>query len=110
MRRGDVYWVNLDPVVGSKVGKFRPAVVVQNEAANRSSATVTVIPLTSSTGRVYPFQVLIPAGEGGLPQASKALCEQVRTLSRKRLSERIGTLPDDRLFEIREALDRHLWL
>lgn len=110
MRRGDVYWVNLDPVVGSEVGKFRPAVVVQNEAANRSSVTVTVIPLTSSSGRVHPFQVLVPAGEGGLPQASKALCEQVRTLSRKRLSERIGTLPDDRLSEIREALDRHLWL
>jgi mRNA interferase MazF len=110
MRRGDVYWVNLDPVVGSEVGNRRPAVVVQNEAANRSSATVTVIPLTTSTGRVYPFQVLVPAGEAGLPQASKALCEQVRTLSRKRLNERIGTLPDDRLFEIREALDRHLWL
>jgi mRNA interferase MazF len=110
MRRGDVYWVNLDPVVGSEVGKSRPAVVVQNEAANRSSATVTVIPLTSSTGRVYPFQVLVPAGEAGLPHASKALCEQVRTLSRNRLTERIGSLPDQRLEQIREALDRHLWI
>ena len=110
MRRGEVYWVNLDPVVGSEVGKRRPAIVVQNEAANRSSATVTVIPLTSSTKRVYPFQVLVPAGEAGLPNASKALCEQVRTLSRKRLHEHIGTLSDDRLLEIRAALDRHLWL
>ncbi len=110
MRRGDVYWVNLDPVIGSEVGKHRPAVVIQNEAANRSSATVTVIPLTSSTKRVYPFQVLVPAGEAGLRQPGKALCEQVRTLSRNRLTERIGSLPEERLNQIREALDRHLWL
>ena len=110
MRRGDVYWVNLDPVIGSEIGKRRPAVVVQNEAANRSSATVTVIPLTSSITKVYPFQVLVPAGEAGLPQPSKALCEQVRTLSRRRLTERIGSLPEERLGQIREALDRHLWV
>lgn len=110
MRRGDVYWVNLDPVIGSEVGKGRPAIVVQNEAANRSSSTVTVIPLTSSTRKVYPFQVPVPAGEAGLPQPSKALCEQVRTLSVNRLTERLGSLPDERMNEIREALDRHLWL
>lgn len=110
MRRGDVYWVNLDPVVGSEVGKRRPVVVVQNEAANATSATVTVIPLSTSTGRVYPFQVRIPAGEAGLDHDSKALCEQIRTLSRSRVLARIGTLGPRRLDELRQAVDRHLWL
>lgn len=110
MRRGDVFWVNLDPVVGSEVGKRRPAVVVQNEAANSTGATVTVIPLSTSVGRVYPFQVRIPAGEAGLDRDSKALCEQIRTLSRSRLLARIGTLDQGRLDELREAVDRHLWL
>ena len=110
MQRGDVFWVNLDPIVGSKVGKRRPAIVIQNEAANRSSATVTVIPLSTSLRRVYPFQVRIPAGEAGLESDSKALCEQIRTLSRRRLLDRMGSLTRARLGEIRAALDRHLWL
>ena len=109
MRRGDVYWVNLDPVVGSEVGKKRPVVIVQNDLANRTSPTVTVIPLSGRVERVYPFQVRIPAGESGLPKESKALCEQIRTVSRRRLIERIGTLAPERLHEIRVALDRHLW-
>jgi mRNA interferase MazF len=110
MRRGDVFWVNLDPVVGSEVGKKRPAVVVQNEAANHSSTTVTIIPLSTSVGRVYPFQVRIPAGEAGLDRESKALCEQIRTVSRTRLLAQMGTLDQGRLAEIHKAVDRHLWL
>ncbi len=110
MRRGDVYWVNLDPVVGSEVGKKRPAVILQNDLANRTSPTVTVVPLSGSVKRVHPFQVRIAAGEAGLPEESKALCEQIRTVSRQRLLERIGTLGPERLHEIRTALDRHLWL
>lgn len=110
MRRGDVYWVNLDPMVGSEVGKKRPAVVLQNDLANRTSPTVTVVPLSGSVERVYPFQVRIPAGEAGLMRESKALCEQIRTVSRQRLLERIGRLGAERLREIRTALDRHLWL
>jgi mRNA interferase MazF len=109
IRRGDVVLVNLDPVVGSEVGKTRPAIVLQNDLANRSSPTLTVIPISSSVDRVFPFQVLIPAGEGGLTLDSKALCEQIRTLSRGRLRERLGRLPPGRLEEIRAALDRHLW-
>ena len=109
IERGDVVSVNLDPVVGSEVGKTRPAVVVQNDLANRSSPTITVIPVSSKLGRVYPFQVRLPAGEGGLERESKALCEQIRTVSRERVAERLGRLPDDRLGEIRAALDRHLW-
>jgi mRNA interferase MazF len=109
IRRGDVFLVNLSPVVGSEVGKTRPAVVVQNDLANRSSPTITIIPLSSSIERVFPFQVRIPAGEGGLGQESKALCEQIRTVSRERLRERLGQLSQERLNDIRAALDRHLW-
>ena len=109
MRRGEVWIVDLDPVEGSEVGKRRPAVVVQNDLANRTSRTVTVVPLSSRTDRVYPFQALIPAGEGGLDRPSKALCEQIRTISRGRLVSRLGALDDRRLEEIRTALDRHLW-
>ena len=110
MQRGEVCWVNLDPIVGSEVGKRRPAVVLQNDLANATSPTVTVIPLSSNVQRVYPFQVRIPAGEGGLRDESKALCEQIRTVSRERIGERISVLAPGLLGEIREALDRHLWL
>lgn len=109
IRRGDVVAVDLDPVVGSEVGKSRPAVVVQNDLANRSSPTVTVVPISSRTDRIYPFQVRLAAGEGGLSRPSKALCEQIRTVSRERIGEPSGHLPESRLAEIREALDRHLW-
>jgi mRNA interferase MazF len=109
MQRGDVFLVNLDPVVGSEVGKTRPAIVLQNEMANRTSPTVTVVPLSTKIERVFPFQVLIPAGEGGLTRDSKALCEQIRTLSTKRLLQHLGSLPPERLEEIRTALERHLW-
>jgi mRNA interferase MazF len=92
IRRGEVWWVDLDPVIGSEVGKRRPAIVVQNDLANRTSPTVTVVPLSSSVDAVYPFQVRVEAGEAGLNRPGKAQCEQIRTLSRKRLVERVGSL------------------
>jgi mRNA interferase MazF len=73
------------------------------------SPTVTVIPVSSKVGRVYPFQVRLAAGEGGLPRESKALCEQIRTVSRERIGKRLGKLPRERIQELRLALDRHLW-
>ena len=86
-----------------------PEIVLQNEMANRTSPTVTVVPLSTKVERVFPFQVLIPAGEGGLTRDSKALCEQIRTLSTKRLLQHLGSLPPERLEELRTALERHLW-
>ncbi len=109
IRRGDVYRVSLDPVLGSEVGKTRPAVVLQNDLANRTSPTVTVLPVSSSVRRVYPFQVRLRPGEGGLERESKILCEQIRTVSRERLESRLGHLPENRLDQIRAALERHLW-
>ena len=109
IERGDVVMVNLDPVLGSEVGRTRPAIVLQNELANRSSPTVTVVPVTSRPGRVYPFQVRLSAGDGGLDRDSKALCEQIRTVARERIAERLGRIPESRLEQLRSALDRHLW-
>src|ERR1700677_2995097 len=84
MRRGEIRLVDLDPVRGSEANKRRPAVIVSNDGANSTAArlgrgVVTVVPVTSSTDRVYPFQVLLPASGTGLDRDSKAQAEQVRS-------------------------------
>ena len=113
MRRGDVYLVDLNPPRGSEAGKIRPAVVVSNNAANRAAerdgrGVVTVVPITSSTTRVYSFQVALPAGTGGLQLASKAQAEQVRSVDIARVRDRLGALPPDRLVALDVALRLHL--
>ncbi|TDE10359.1 type II toxin-antitoxin system PemK/MazF family toxin [Jiangella asiatica] len=113
MRRGDVYWVNLEPVTGSEANKTRPAVIVSNDALNRTTerlrqGVVTVAPLTSNIRRVRSFQVLVPAGAAGLPRDSKVQADQVRTISAHRLGERVGTLPPALLAEVDAALRLHL--
>src|SRR5882757_10457128 len=115
MRRGDVYLVDLDPVRGSEASKARPAVIVSNDAANRSverhgRGVITVVPVTSSTDRVYAFQVLLEAGQAGLAKDSKAQCEQVRAVAVERLVQRLGTVPPPTAAAIDTALRRHLAL
>ncbi|MCP5092854.1 MAG: type II toxin-antitoxin system PemK/MazF family toxin, partial [Gammaproteobacteria bacterium] len=68
MKRGEVWWVEFDPSVGSEIRKKRPAVIVSNDAANRNLARVVVVPLTSNTGRLYPSEAVVTAGG----QSSKA--------------------------------------
>jgi mRNA interferase MazF len=105
--------VDLEPVRGAEANKTRPAVIVSNNAANATATrlgrgVVTVVPITSNTGRVYPFQVLLPAAVTGLPRDSKAQAEQVRSLALDRLGRHCGVLPSDRLRELDEALRTHL--
>ena len=115
MRRGDVYWVDLDPARGSEANKIRPAVIVSNDAANRAArrtgrGVVTVVPVTSNVGRLYPFQVLLAAAECGLAADSKAQAEQVRTVAASRLRTKVGTLPREVLVRLDGALRTHLAL
>ena len=115
MRRGDIVTVNLDPARGSEASKFRPAVVVSNDAANTTAVrlgrgVITVVPLTSSTDRVYPFQVLLPAAATGLRTDSKAQAEQIRSVALERIGRPVGRLPPALLTELDAALRVHLSL
>ncbi len=115
MRRGDVVTVNLDPVRGSEASKLRPAVVVSNDAANATAVrlgrgVVTVIPVTSSTERVYPFQVLLTAAQTGLRSDSKAQAEQIRSVAIERIGHQVGRLPLDLLADLDTAIRLHLSL
>ncbi len=115
MRRGDIHLVDLAPVRGAESNKRRPAVIVSNDGAN-STATrlgrgvITVVPVTSNTARIHPFQVLLPAVETGLTTDSKAQAEQSRSVAVERIGARVGAVPVDLLGELDEALRLHLAL
>ncbi len=115
MRRGEIVTASLDPARGSEASKTRPAVVVSNDAANATATrlgrgVITVVPVTSNTARVYPFQVLLPARQTGLPHDSKAQAEQVRSVAVERIGKRVGQLPGSLVTELDQALRVHLSL
>jgi mRNA interferase MazF len=111
MLRGDVYYANLDPSQGAETQKTRPVVIVSNNAANRASALVTVLPITSNVTRIYPFEVKLPAKDTGLGKDSKAMAQQVRTLDKGRLGlHAAGKVPADLMVKIDVALRLHLAL
>ena len=116
MRRGDIYIADLDPARPSEADKRRPVVIVSADSLNRTVdrlgvGAVTIVPLTSNVSRVYDFQVLLPAGETGLDQDSKAQAEQIRTLSFARLSKApVGQVPSPLMARLDAALRLHLAL
>ncbi len=113
MLRGEIRLTDLEPVRGSEADKRRPAVIVSNDRANGTAArlgrgVVTVVPVTSSVARVFPFQVLLPARETGLHVDSKAQAEQVRSIAVERLGPVLGRLSPFLVDELNEALRLHL--
>lgn len=112
IRRGEVYWVNLDPTVGAEIRKRRPALVVSNDINNLNSPTITVAPLTSAgTDRIYPFQVKLPPGACDQREATKVKAEQIRTVDKSRLAgQSLGSLSDDLMLKVDAALRLHLAL
>ena len=115
MQRGDIVWVDFDPVRSSEANKRRPAVVVSNDGANLAASklgrgVVTVVPVTSNVRDIYPFQVLLPADRCQLGHVSKAQAEQVRSVSIDRVGGVAGRLPPDLLDDLDQALRIHLAL
>lgn len=115
MRRGDIWLFDFDPPRGSEAAKVRPAVVVSNDGANlaatrTATGVVTVVPLTTNTQTVYPFQTLLTPVETGLQHTSKAQAEQVRSLSVERATRQVGLVRDSTMTRIDSALRVHLAL
>jgi len=105
-RRGDVYWVNLDPTIGSEIKKRRPCVVISPNAANRSGPLVIVAPITKGKGKkVYFHEIFLPAGTANLRQDSKIKAFQLRCIDKRRLAEpRIGSLPEQMITALNEKI------
>lgn len=108
IKRGEIYWANLNPTLGSEIAKTRPVLVVSNDINNEHADTVTILPITSSTSRIYPFEVLVPAGEANLTSDSKIKANQIRTIDKKRIGNKIGALPMTRMKEVNQAILVHL--
>ena len=113
MRRGEIRFVDFDPVVGAEAARARPAVIVSNDGANTITAllghgVVAVVPLTSNTEVIHPFQVLLTADETGLTVDSKAQAEQVRAADVQRVGSLVGLVPVDLMARVDDALRLHL--
>jgi mRNA interferase MazF len=104
MKRGEVWWVEFDPAIGSEVRKTRPAVIISNDAANRHLARVVVLPLTSNTERQYPGEALVTLGG----KASKAMADQIMAADKTRLKTQLGTLSKADMRAVEEAILMHL--
>lgn len=111
MKRGEIYYANLDPSLGSESAKIRPVLIVSNDINNRVSSTVTIIPITSNVSKVYPFEVFLQSSESGLPKVSKAQIQQIRTISKQRImGDAVGTLKVALMQLVNAAIMLHLAL
>lgn len=110
IRRGQIYWVQLDPTIGSEIQKTRPALVVSNDVNNQVADTITILPLTSQTKSIRPFEVLLPNGAGGLKVTSKAKANQIRTVDKRRLGDSPlgGVIDTTILDQVNSAIKIHL--
>ena len=106
MKRGEVWWVEFDPAVGSEIKKTRPAVIVSNDAANRNLARVVVVPLSSNTGRTYPGEALVTVAG----QSSKAMADQIMAADKARLKGQLDTLSKTDMLAVEDAIKGHLAL
>ena len=102
MKQGDIYLINLDPAIHSEIGKTRPGVILSINAMNLHSPRLIIAPITSSVGKIYPFEILLAGGQGtagGLDKNSKIMLDQMRSVDKRRLTRRIGMVDHELLMK-----------
>jgi len=106
IKRGDIYYADLSPVVGSEQGGLRPVLIVQNDVGNKYSPTVIAAAITSQINKAkLPTHIEVFAEQYGLAKDSVVLLEQVRTIDKQRLKERMGHLDEDAMQKVNDALN-----
>lgn len=105
-KRGDVYWVELDPTIGAEINKTRPGVIISNDLGNEVSKRVIIAPITSSVAKVYSFQVRVKIND----TTGKILLDQIRTIDKTRLKKKITTLDKEVMLQVDAALKTSLAL
>ena len=106
-KQGEIYLVNFDPAIGAEIKKTRPALILQNDIANRYSSVTIVAAITSFSdkdGKMYSTEVFIGDSEGGLDNDSVALLNQIRTIDKQRLVKKLGVLKDKTMAQIDKAV------
>ena len=107
-KRGEIYLVNFDPTIGHEVKKKRPALIISNNIHNQYSPLITVAPLSSNVNKIYSFEVYTPKGTAGLNENSKIIIIQLRSIDKKRLLHKIGTIEDKKILtKINEIIREH---
>lgn len=105
IKRGDIFYADLSPVVGSEQGGIRPVLIIQNDIGNKYSPTVIVAAITSQIGKAkLPTHIEIPGKDQGLTRDSVVLLEQIRTVDKKRLREKIGHIGSTQMNHVNRAL------
>lgn len=110
IRRGEVYWVRLDPTIGSEIKKTRPVLIISNDSNNQFSDLICVLPISSQIKTIRPFEILVTAGQGGLKETGKIKANQIRTVDKKRVvGGPLGpTLSVDIMGKVADAIKIHL--
>ena len=106
VKRGEIWWVDFNPSIGGEIQKTRPAVIVSNDFANEASNRVQVVPLTSKIDKCYPCEAYILVND----KQSKAMADQIMTVSKQRLKSKIGVILDSEMSLLERALKVQLFL
>ena len=107
-KKGEIWQVSLEPAAGHEIGKTGPALVISNDKNNEYSSTVTLIPITASIEKIYPFEVFISGEDSGLPLDSKIKCNQIRTVDKLRLLKLVGAISTEIIKKVEEAILIHI--
>lgn len=103
-KRGEVYFVDLNPPKGSEIAKDRPGVIISNDIINEHASVIVVCPITDSYGKKSPFHILLEKGEAGLKKESVVHCAQIRAIDKSRVGRKSGVLSEAKVKEIEKGI------